>query len=170
MALYVCKAAERLLSFKEIGLHWVPALKVPLHLGLIIRLFVPQNLISNQDSPVPLPELQMAPRFKTLMCSGSRNKPIYTILFSRKVQINEAPLCYVTRPQRREITAYRIFLRLSWYISIYLSLRFPGKIVPPRSLTGSQCTGILRHQNQIFIYLFTYSFIHSRMSVGITEN
>jgi hypothetical protein len=38
------------------------SLTVPMHLGLIDRPFVPQNLISARDSPVPLPKFQMVPR------------------------------------------------------------------------------------------------------------
>jgi len=43
-----------------------------MHLGLIDGPFVPHNLISVQDSPVPLPKSQMAPRLKILMSSGSK--------------------------------------------------------------------------------------------------
>ena len=46
-----------------------------MHLGLIDRPFMPHNLISAQDSPVPLPKFQMAPRLKTLMSSGSKKGP-----------------------------------------------------------------------------------------------
>ena len=45
---------------------------VPMHLGLIDGPFVPHNLISAQESPVPLPKFQMAPIFKILMYSGSK--------------------------------------------------------------------------------------------------
>jgi hypothetical protein len=48
-------------------LQWVPALTVPMHLGLIDRPFVPHNLISAQENPVPLPKFQMAPRHKILI-------------------------------------------------------------------------------------------------------
>ena len=51
--------------------HWVRALMVPMHPGLIDWPFVPHNLISAQDSPVPLPKFQMAPRLNILMSSGS---------------------------------------------------------------------------------------------------
>jgi len=44
--------------------HWVQALTVPMHLGLIDGPFVPHNLISTQESPVPLLKFQMAPRLK----------------------------------------------------------------------------------------------------------
>jgi len=55
-----------------IDLHWVQALTVPMHLGLIDGPFVPPNLISARDSPVPLPKFQMSLRLKTLMSSGSK--------------------------------------------------------------------------------------------------
>jgi hypothetical protein len=45
---------------------------VPMHLGLIDRPFVPHNLISAQESPVPLPKFQMTPIFKILISSGSK--------------------------------------------------------------------------------------------------
>jgi hypothetical protein len=56
---------------KKIDLHWFRALMIPLHLGLLLRPLLPYNLISVQQGPVPLPKFQMAPRFKTLMSSGS---------------------------------------------------------------------------------------------------
>jgi hypothetical protein len=37
---------------------------VLMNLGIRDRPFVPHNLISAQESPVPLPKLQMAPRLK----------------------------------------------------------------------------------------------------------
>jgi len=43
-----------------------------MHLGLIDGPFVPHNLISAQESPVPLPKFQMAPRLKILVSSGSK--------------------------------------------------------------------------------------------------
>jgi hypothetical protein len=43
-------------------LQWVRVLTVPMHIGLIGRSFVPYNLISAQESNVPLPTFQMAPR------------------------------------------------------------------------------------------------------------
>jgi len=50
---------------------WVGALTVPMHLGLINGPFVPHNLMSVQESPVPLPQSQMASRLKHLVPSGS---------------------------------------------------------------------------------------------------
>jgi len=42
-------------SNRYTDLHWVRALRVPMNLGLIDGPFVPHNLISAQESPVPLP-------------------------------------------------------------------------------------------------------------------
>jgi hypothetical protein len=69
----------------EIDLHWVRALTVPMHLGLTDGPFVPCNLISAQDSPVPLPRFQMAPIFKILMSSVSKKgtKTYYSFLSKR---------------------------------------------------------------------------------------
>ena len=52
-----------------------------MHLGLIDGPFVPHNLISTQESPVPLLKFHIAPRLKILMASGSKKG---TFLFSQK--------------------------------------------------------------------------------------
>jgi hypothetical protein len=44
---------------------------VLMHLGLTDRPFVPHNVISTQESPVPLMKFHMAPRLKILMASRS---------------------------------------------------------------------------------------------------
>jgi hypothetical protein len=43
-----------------------------MHIGLIDRPFVPHNLITAQERPVPLPKFQMAPRLKIQMSCGSK--------------------------------------------------------------------------------------------------
>jgi len=48
-----------------------------MHVGLIDGPFVPHNLISAQESPVPLPKFQMAPIHKILMSAGSRGELSY---------------------------------------------------------------------------------------------
>jgi len=55
-----------------------------MHLGLIDRPFVSHNLISTQESPVPLLKFQMAPRLKILIASRSKKEPRYTLLVSQK--------------------------------------------------------------------------------------
>jgi hypothetical protein len=60
-----------------------------MHLRLRDRLFVPHNLISTQESPVPLLKFQMAPRLKILMASGSKKGTQINISFlSKSRQIN----------------------------------------------------------------------------------
>jgi hypothetical protein len=63
---YVCSITESARYDDDddyYDLQWVPALTVPMHLGLTDRPLVPHNLISAQDTPVSLPKFQMDPRF-----------------------------------------------------------------------------------------------------------
>ena len=61
-----------------------------MYLGLVDRPFVPHNLISAQESPVPLPEFQMAPRLKLLMSSGSKKgtQIYYPFSLKKSQQVN----------------------------------------------------------------------------------
>jgi hypothetical protein len=99
-----------------IDLHWVWAPMVPMHPGLIDGPFVPHNLISAQESPVPLPQFQMVLRLKTQCPLGPRKEPGYTILFSQKVLASEPPPGSSTGPLCRELPTYRAFLHLLIYI------------------------------------------------------
>ena len=65
---------------------------VPMHLDLIGRPFVPHNLISTQESPVPLPKFQMAPTLKMLMPSGSKKGTQIYCPFSHKKSRQLNPL------------------------------------------------------------------------------
>jgi hypothetical protein len=59
-----------------------------MHLGLINRPFVP-HIISYQGSPAALLKLQMAPRFKLLISSGSKKKdPRYLHLGAARVALH----------------------------------------------------------------------------------
>jgi hypothetical protein len=55
---------------------------VLMHLGLIDRAFVPHNIISTQESPIPLQKSQMAHRLKILMPSGSKKGTQIYFFFS----------------------------------------------------------------------------------------
>jgi hypothetical protein len=80
---YLLRKFCQLLLACLIDLHWVRAFKVPMHLGLIDGPFVTHNLIA-QESPVPLPKFQMAPRLKILMSSRSKKgTQIYYPFLSR---------------------------------------------------------------------------------------
>jgi len=98
-----------------IDLHCVWALMVLMHLGCIGRPFVPYNLLAAQDSPLPLPMFQMAPRLKILCPLVRREEPRYTVVFSQTVPASKSPPGSPTGPLWREIPAYRAFLHLSWY-------------------------------------------------------
>jgi hypothetical protein len=58
-----------------------------MHLGFMDGPFVPHNLTSTQESPLPVLKFQMASRLKILMASGSKKELRYTFLVSvsRKV-------------------------------------------------------------------------------------
>jgi hypothetical protein len=93
-----------------------------MHLGLIDRPFVPHNLISSQDSPVPLPKFQMAPRLKILMSSGSKKgtQIYYPSLSKKSWQVNpfQVPQ-WGPYGERYPLTGH-------CYISLYISLYLKG--------------------------------------------
>jgi len=62
-----------------------------MHLGLIDGPFVPHNLISTQDSSVPLLKFQMAPRLKILMSSRSKKGTEIYFSFLSKIPVDEHP-------------------------------------------------------------------------------
>jgi hypothetical protein len=80
-----------------------------MHLGLIDGPFVPHNLISTQESPVPLPKFQMAPRFKIVMASVSKKGTQIYFSFLSKVPANEPPPSSPTGPLWRGWPVYRAF-------------------------------------------------------------
>jgi len=55
-----------------------------MHLGLTDRTFVPYNLISTQESPVPLLNFQMAPRLQQNALWVQERNPDILSLFSQK--------------------------------------------------------------------------------------
>jgi len=103
-------------------MHCVQALTVPLHLALIDGPFVLHNLISNQDSPVPLLKFQMAPRLKLLMSSGSKKGTQIYLFFSFKTSRQENTLQV---PQRCPY-GQRYPLTNRYYISLDISLNLKG--------------------------------------------
>jgi hypothetical protein len=97
------------------------------HLSLIDRPFVPHNLISIQESPVPFLKFQMAPRLKISMASGfKRNLDI--LFFSQKSQ-QMNPLQV---PQQGPYEERGPFTGHFAYISKTSSFGFPSKGVRPQ--------------------------------------
>jgi len=86
---------------------------VLMHLGLTDRPFVPHNLMSAQDSPVPLPKFQMDPRLKFLMSSGSKKGTQIYYPFLSKVLASESPPGSPTGPLWREMPISRAFLNIA---------------------------------------------------------
>ena len=109
-------AAARLLSLWVriapglIDLHWVRALTAPMHLCLIDGPFVPHNLVSSLESPVPLPKFQMDPRLKILMSYGSKKGTQIYYTFLPKVSESESPPDSLTGPLCREMPYPEPFL------------------------------------------------------------
>jgi hypothetical protein len=85
---------------------------VPMHLGLIDRPFVPHNLISAQESLVPLPKFQVAPRLNlNVLWVEERNPDILSFSLKKSWQVNPPP-DFPTGPLWREMPAYIAFLYL----------------------------------------------------------
>jgi len=99
-------------SFCLIDLHWVRAPKVPMHRGLIDGPFVPRNLISAHEGPVPLPKFQMAPRLKILMSSGSKKGNQIYYPFLSGVPASESP----AGSQKGEMPAPGAFLNVPFRV------------------------------------------------------
>jgi hypothetical protein len=97
-----CKVADD-------DLHWVRALTILMHVGLIDKPLVPHNLISAQESPSPLPKFQTIRRLKIVMSSGSKKGTI----FFQKVPASESPPGSPTGPLWREMPADRTFILIS---------------------------------------------------------
>jgi len=107
---------------------------VPMHLGLIDGPFVPHNLISAQESPVPLLKFQMAPRLKIFMAFGSKKGNQIYFSFLSKVQANEPPPGSPTGSLWRERGP---FTGNFAYLSKTSSFVFPSKgVLPQGSLHG----------------------------------
>jgi hypothetical protein len=104
-----------------------------MHLGLIDEPSVPHNLISTQESPVLLPEFQMAPRLKILMASGSKKEPRYTFLVSQKSRQTNPRLVPQQGPSKERGPSTGHFA----YLSKTSSFRFPSTgVLPQGPLNG----------------------------------
>jgi len=73
-----------------------------MHLGLIDEPFVPHNLISTQESPVPLPKFQTAPWLKSSWPLGPKKEHRYTFIFSQKSQQTNTSRFPNRAPVKRE--------------------------------------------------------------------
>jgi len=105
-----------------------------MHLGLMDGPFVPRNLISAQDSPVPLPKFQMAPRHKILMSSGSKKEIQIYFPFFLKSPGKRIPSRFTNgAPMERDTRLQGIFTYLLIYLFISKALRKERLSMFPKS-------------------------------------
>jgi len=105
---------------------------VSMHLGLIDRPFVPHDLMSAQESPVPLPKFQMASKLKILMPSGSKKGTQIYYPFLSKSPGKQTPSRFPNgAPMERDTCLQGIFTSLLIYL-FNISFRVPSKrALPP---------------------------------------
>jgi len=115
---------------RQIELHWVRALTVPMHLCLTDRLFVSHNLISAQKSPLLLPKFQMAPKFKIVTSYESKKGTQIHYPFHSKRPGKRIPSRFpIGAPMKRDTCLQGIFTSLLIH-PFYLSLKVPSKGAP----------------------------------------
>jgi len=118
---------------------------VPMHLGLIDGSFVPHNLISAQENPVPLPKFQMVPRLKILTSSVSKKGTQIYYPFLSKIPSMRIPSGFPNGAPMKIDTHSRAVLNISFGV--------PSKgAVPP----GPPPTVVL-----LIIKVFSSSYIYS---------
>ena len=116
---------------------------VPINLGLIDGPFVPHNLISTQESPVPLLKFQTAPRLKILMAPGSKKGTQIYFSFLSKVLANKTPPGSPTGSlwrKRGTFTGHFAYLSKTSFFG------FPSKgALPQGPLYGIPCREMPQH-------------------------
>jgi len=95
---------------------------VAMHLGILKAPFVPHNLISAKESPVPLPKFQMAPRLNVLWVQ-ERNLDMYFLFFFLKSPNKPTPSRFPNMaPMERAAHLQALFyISLKFFIKISLN-------------------------------------------------
>ena len=90
---------------------------IPMHLGLINGPFVPHNLISTQESPVPLLKFEIAPRLKIFNDLWVQERtPDIHFLISQKSQQMKPLQVPQTATMKREARLQGICISLKNFI------------------------------------------------------
>jgi hypothetical protein len=84
-----------------------------MHLGRTDEPFVPHNVISTQESPVPLLKFQMAPRLKIWIASGPKKGTQIYFFFSLKSPGKRSPSRFPNRACMERDTRLRGILHIS---------------------------------------------------------
>jgi hypothetical protein len=127
-----------------------------MNLGLIDGHFVPHNLISTQENPVPLPQFRMAPRLKILMSSGSKKGTKIHFPFLSKSPGKRIHSRFLNgAPMERDTRLQGIFTYLLIYLFISKALRkerhsmFPKSGAPMETLPAGKSHQISPKSNNI---------------------
>jgi len=107
---------------------------VPMHLGLIDWPFVPHHLQSAQESHIPLPKFQIAPRLKILMSSESKKGAQIYFPFLSKSPGKRIPSRFPNRaPMQTDTQLTGHFTYILIYLSISKALRKERPSMFPKS-------------------------------------
>jgi hypothetical protein len=148
-----------------IALHWVRTLTVTMHLGLIDGPFVPHNLISTQDSRVPLPNFQMASKLKTFMSSGSKKGTQIYSPFLSKIPGKRIPSRFpngnpIERDSRLQIIFTYLFI-LDVIKGCRMLLQTTGTLLyltPTITRNTVSRDGRRRHSNLPIVVIYVFKF------------
>jgi hypothetical protein len=84
-----------------------------MHLGLVDRPFVTHNVISTQESPIPLLKFDMAPRLKIVIASESKKGTQLYFSFLSKVPENEPSSRFPNRAPMERVARLQGTLHIS---------------------------------------------------------
>ena len=125
-----------------------------MHLGLSDGPFVPHNLISTQEIPVPLLQSQMAPRLKILMSSGSKKGTRIFFFLSLKKSRKKKPLQVPQQgPLWRDTRLQGIFTSLLIYPLLSFSQRLYERGARPCSPHSGALLKQMPFSNRYLTYL-----------------
>jgi len=140
---------------------------VPMHLGLTEGPFVPHNLTSAQESPVPSPSSRWPPRLKIFMSSGSKKGTWIYYPFLSKSNGKRIPSRFPSgAPMQRDTCLHGIFTAV--LLHLFLSFSQSPRYGDPLHITWQDPHGqgycVTRATG-----LFIHSFIHACMSAGVPK-
>ena len=136
-----------------------------MYLGLIKGPFVLHNLVIVQESPLTLSKLQMAPRLKIVMGSGSKKGTQIYFSFLSKIPSTRTPSRFPKRAPMESDTLLRVIcISLKNLIKIPLNRKVPRKkrpfMFPKNGALMEAHTYFRTLLNPLTLELDIYSFAH----------